>query len=371
MPCEAQWKKMAPGGTRSESLQLAPGPGGWTNWTNRRIPCCLQFGDLSLWTFLDKNTRNTSISVDEKKTEDEGFSWCLAIFQFVVFFPRFRDDKTASIWACFGEARVGTPEKRGVSGGQRFGSSGLSTWVPGWHETPSCDLKKTETDTADTACKKSDVLSSFLRMIFPWNPVVFVSGTPLIKGGKDKVFLNIYHWGAVDSRKRVSIVSCSVQEWLAAVQELCNIPFKGTYLQEPQATLHASNSWIILEIFGDFLDMLAPSFLNFRDVVCSPASVWLYILDILWSFTKNHYKFLERHPSRQGDGIGSTTFVAFCGWAHQRLRFYYLTWGAINKGLGNPHRKTSRILEVDDFLNFTLRIFPSRCVANKSESRKD
>lgn len=68
--CYALWstssKKMAPGGTRSESLQLAPGRG-WTNWTNRRIPCCLQFGDLSLWTFRQKNTRNTSISVVKRK----------------------------------------------------------------------------------------------------------------------------------------------------------------------------------------------------------------------------------------------------------------------------------------------------------------
>lgn len=55
MPCEARdLKKMAPGGTRSESLQLAPGPGGWTNWTNRQIPCCLRFGELSLWTFRQK-----------------------------------------------------------------------------------------------------------------------------------------------------------------------------------------------------------------------------------------------------------------------------------------------------------------------------
>lgn len=233
-------------------------------------------------------------------------------------------------------------------------------WVPSTWVTCLTQLwtwKKPKQTQLTQLRHKSDVLSSFKRMIFPWNPVFFVSGTHLTKGGKISRIPQHLPLGSTQGSEFLSSAA-QFHEWLAAVQELCNIPFKGTYLQEPQATLHASNSWIILEISDNFLDMLTPSFLNFQDVVCSPASVWLYILNIAWWFTKNHHKFLERHLSRQGDGIGSTTFVAFCGWAHQRLRFYYLTWGAINKGLGREIR-TEKLPAISRSMTFWTSLLES------------
>lgn len=52
-------------------------------------------------------------------------------FNLWYFPPNFGMIKLLQFGHVLAEARVGTPEKRGVSGGQRFGSSGLSTstWV--------------------------------------------------------------------------------------------------------------------------------------------------------------------------------------------------------------------------------------------------
>ena len=277
-------------------------------------------------------------------------------FKFVVFSP-ISGVISASIWACFGGGTCGHTWEARCFGWTAVRKLRVEYRVPGWHVSPSCDLKNRNKHSWHSLDIKWWFIIIFKDDI-PFKKVFFVSGTHLIKGGKDKSYSSTSTIG-VDSRKRVSIVSCSVKTngW-QLYQELCNIPFKGTYLQEPQATLHESNSWIILEIFGDFLDMLAPSFLNFQDVVCSPASAWLYILDIAWWFTKNLHKFLQRHPSRQGDGIGSTTFVAFCGWAHQRLRFYYLTWGAINEGLGREIR-TEKLPEISRSMTFWTSLLES------------
>lgn len=83
-----------------------------------RIPCCLQFGELSLWTFHGLNFK--------PKLKRRVESICSMFFQSGWnFHPRFRGWFEDSTWCwclAFGEARVGTPEKRGVSGGQRFGT---------------------------------------------------------------------------------------------------------------------------------------------------------------------------------------------------------------------------------------------------------
>lgn len=68
--CYPLWSTLEKDGSRWHEIWIfttCSRTGGLDELDNRRIPCCLQFGELSLWTFRQKNTRNTSISVVKRQ----------------------------------------------------------------------------------------------------------------------------------------------------------------------------------------------------------------------------------------------------------------------------------------------------------------